>query len=471
MKILNSILLILPMLSCVAQSTTHKVMQQDKHTQPNIVFIFADDLRADTLGIVDEKIHTPNLDALAKKARVFNNAFSVLAVCSPSRATILTGRYPSSHGVTTYGDTPIRPGNPSFVSALKKAGYQTAVTGKWHLGNEPKELGFDVADIFHSNGPWYGREVIENGQHKIYPGFIETWSVDRSVDFIEQASKKKSPFFLWYNTQVPHMDDKFSWPATEQAMAYYDQDTVPLPVSYPPDHRATGKPPYLKHSRSYTRAMDVYGYKDENKLRAHIHDYYAAVTDMDKEIGRLLNKLDILGLSDNTIVIFMSDNGWFLGEHGLTSKVLAYKASMQVPLFISGKGIEPSVRDELVINTDMAPFILDLAGVSVNYRLDGRSLTPLLGAEKSKWRNAFYYESPTPQLVPRSFFAIRDEQYLYIETFIDNTAKQPEFIELYDVKNDPYELKNLAITGQNKTLLAHYAEQLKRARLDLGTLQ
>jgi len=442
-----------------------KVQQTMSTTEkPNILFIFADDLREDTLGVNNSLLNTPNLDALATRSVQFNQAYSVLAVCSPSRATILTGRYPSIHGVTTYGDTPINPSLPSFVQALSENGYLTGVTGKWHIGNSPKEMGFSIADIFHANGPWYGREVTEDGKTSVYPGFIETWSVDRSIGFISKASESNKPFFLWYNTQVPHMDDEFAWPATKSALADYSIDEMPLPESYPPAHEATGKPPYLKESRSYMRAMNAYGYKDPKNLKTHIRDYYAAVTDMDREIGRLLEELKLRDLDENTYIIFMSDNGWLLGEHGLTSKVLAYQASMQVPLFVTGPGISAGVNNHLVSNVDIAPFILDLAEIHTDYRLDGASLNNLLKKPTGNWRDYIYYESPTPQLIPRSFYAIRDHHYVYIETYSQKNIDTPEFVELYSTRVPSGELNNLALSADNTELLKEYAKQLHQAR-------
>lgn len=456
----------------------NSVVPEEKTAAPNFVFIFADDLRYDTLGTTNPQLHTPSIDGFAEEGMRFGNAFSVLSVCSPSRATVLTGRYPSSHGVTTYGDTPVRPGNPSFVTALRDAGYRTGVTGKWHLGNTPQEMGFQSADIFHANGPWYGREVSENGEAKTVPGFIETWSVDRSIAFLKEAGAKQQPFFLWYNTQVPHMDHEFAWPASASSMDRYDAQQVPLPASYPPDLDATGKPPYLQESRSFTRAMEVYGYKDEAKLRAHIRDYYAAVTDMDAEVGRLLESLETLGLRENTYVIFMSDNGWQLGEHGLTSKVLAYRRSMQVPLLIAGPGIEPAQTDSIVTNADLAPLILELAGVAPAAEFHGESFRDLLLKKGDFEREFFYYESPTPQLVPRSFFAIRNNRHLYIETYangdegktVNGGTAAPEFIELYDIGGDPDELVNLALQQGHEKILRQYAEQLRSERQRYGSL-
>lgn len=438
---------------------------------PNFLFIFVDDLRYDTLGVSNPLLSTPAIDSIAKSGMRFDEAFSVLSVCSPSRATVLTGRYPSSHGVTTFGNTPVNPNNPSFVLALKEGGYQTAVVGKWHLGNEPQDMGFDTADIFHGNGKWYGRAVIEDGVETIANQFIETWSVDRSLKFLDEVASSGEPFFLWHNTQVPHLNHQFEWPATKDALAGYDAAEVPLPASYPPDLESTGKPPYLKASRSYVKAMDEYGYRSEAALRTHIKEYYASITDLDAELGRLLEGLAARGLAENTYVIFLSDNGWQLGEHGLTSKVLAYDKSMKVPLFISGPGLSASRNRNIVTNADMAPLILDLAGIgTMGYDFHGRSFSSLLKQETSPWRDYFYYESPTPQLIPRAFYAVRDASYVYIETYGENSATEPEFVELYDLKADPDELNNLALNASYDALVANYADQLQSERRVHGSL-
>ncbi len=436
----------------------------------NFVFIFVDDLRYDMLGIAQPHVHTPNLDAIAERGLRFDEAFAVLSVCSPSRATVLTGRYPSSHGVTTYGNTPLRAGNPSFVHAFKAGGYKTGVTGKWHLGTTPQGAGFEWADTFEGNGRWYGRTVIEQGVKKKVAKYIEAWVADRSIAFIERAVAEDRPFILWHCTQVPHMTSGFDWPAKAPAMAKYERDAFELPASYPPDHVKTGKPPYLKDARSYTKAMGEYGYRDPEKLRTHMHQYAAAVTEMDAEVGRVINKLDSLGITDRTYVVFMSDNGWQLGEHGLTSKVLMYDKSMKVPLVVAGPGIKPGRTTQLVHNADLAPTLMALAGVEGDYAFHGESFVDMLHGKAVEWRDAVYYESPTPQLVPRPFYGLRTERYLYIETYGQQGRTRLEFVELYDVKNDPHELVNLALDAGHASLLAEFKRRLEAQRRRYGSL-
>lgn len=462
---LRFLVVVMAALASLAGCASAQVAQR-----PNFVFIFADDLRYDTLGFAQAKMHTPNIDAIAKRGLRFDQAFAVLSVCSPSRATVLTGRYPSSHGVTTYGNTPLKPGNPSFIRAFKADGYKTGVVGKWHLGTTPRQAGFDWADTFEGNGRWYGRTVIEQGVKKKAAEYIEAWAADRSIAFIEQAVEAEQPFILWHCTQVPHMTSNFDWPAREPAMAKYERDRFKLPASYPPDHGKTGKPPYLKDSRSYTKAMGEYGYANPEHLRTHIHKYCAAVTEMDAEVGRVIAKLDELGLTGHTYIVFMSDNGWQLGEHGLTSKVLMYDKSMRVPLSIAGPGIEPGRNNQLVHNADLAPTLMALAGIDGDYEFHGESMVDLLHGKPVQWRDAVYYESPTPQLVPRPFYGLRTEGYLYIETYGKEDRTNLEFVELYDVKNDPHELVNLAPDPKHADLVTQFRRQLEAKRRQYGSL-
>ena len=444
---------------------------QETLRQPNFVFVFVDDLRYDAPGENSAMTQMPNVDALAARGVTFNQAFAVLSVCSPSRATVLTGRYPFSHGVTTYGNTPLKPGNPSFIHAFKSAGYSTAINGKWHLGTTPEQAGFDWADTFEANGTWYGRKAIQQGETIRIEKYIEEWIADRSIAFIEQSVEQGKPFFLWHCTQVPHMTSNFDWPARPPAMELYDPADITLPASYPPDHDATGKPPYLRDSRSYTKAMEEYGYQTPAKLRTHIHKYLASVSEMDAEVGRVFDRLEELGLADNTYVVFLSDNGWQLGEHGLTSKVLMYDKSMKVPLVIAGPGIERGASNQLVHNGDMAPTLMELAGIAPDdYHFHGKSFVKMLRGRQVEWRDAVYYESPTPQLIPRSFYGLRTDRYVYIETFSKQDPTKREFTELYDLRNDPDELNNLALDPANAKRVEAFRKQLQAKRKQYGSL-
>lgn len=425
--------------------------------KPNIVFILTDDHRWDGLAVAgNEKIKTPNLDKLCEAGTRFENAFVTLAICSPSRAACLTGRYGSRNGVTAVGHASIRQGEPTFARALKEAGYMTGVTGKWHLGNSPRSCGFDFASTCWSNGTWYNREFTIDSKKRKVPGFVDDVTIDESLRFLDQAGQANQSFALWLCTQVPHMDHQHTWPAKQEYLDQYDVEAMPLAETW--DDALEGKPEYLVTSRSRTQALK-YGYDDPENIRKHARDYYASVQQMDAAVGRLLDELERRGLSENTWIILMGDNGWMLGEHGFTSKVLAYEESMRVPMAVVGPGLKPQVRDELVLNIDLTAMIYELAGLKVPESLHGQSMLPIIqGKSPSDWRTSFLYEAPTPQLGSKPLWAVRDAQWKYIET---DLGSGEVFRELYDLHSDAIEAKNLADDSSQVARVAQFNQQLK----------
>ena len=429
---------------------------------PNIVFVFTDDHRWDGLGAAgNELIQTPNLDRLCNSGVRFSNAFATLAICSPSRAACLTGRYGSSNGVTAVGKHGLNPGETTFAIALKKAGYATGVTGKWHLKTTPQDCGFDFVSTCWSNGTWYDRKFQIDGTSKVMPGFVDDVAADESIRFIQQATDEKKPFVLWMNTQVPHMDHRHTWPAQEEYLANYAVDSMPLPETW--DDDLSGKPEYLKTARNRTRALE-YGYDKPESIRSHSRDYYASVQQMDAAVGRVFDELDRLNLRDNTWIIFMGDNGWMLGEHGMTSKVLPYEESMRVPLAIAGPTTKQATSDKLVLNIDVTATIYQLAGLEVPSQLHGKSLLPIVSGERKAmddWRTSFLYEAPTPQLGSQPLWAVRDDRWKYVETHTDDGEL---FRELYDLQSDSIELSNVADRAESKPIVDRMATQLVQHR-------
>ncbi|MCH5374820.1 MAG: sulfatase-like hydrolase/transferase, partial [Planctomycetes bacterium] len=327
---------------------------------PNIIFILTDDQRYDALGCAGNDLaRTPHLDSLAARGVRFSNAFVTLSICSPSRAACLTGRYGSANGVTTL-DRPLRHGEQTFAQRLARQGYATGVAGKWHLGSTPSECGFQFASFFRSNGPYYNRSIVVDGQPSRVPGFIDDWVADQALRFVDSARSDKRPFALWVCTQVPHMNHRFDWNAREETLALFDQTKMPLPTTWQDD--LSGKPGYLKTSRSRSQALQ-YGYDQAESIRLHWKRYLAAVHEVDASIGRLLRGVSERGLDRNTWYLFMGDNGWFMGEHGLTSKVLPYEESIRVPMIVAGPDTRPRVDDHLVLNIDLGATVLDIAGV------------------------------------------------------------------------------------------------------------
>ncbi len=432
----------------------------DDKQRPNILFVLTDDQRWDGFGASgNDLIHTPNLDRIADGGVRFSNAFVTLAICSPSRAACLTGRYGSSNGVTAVGAVKLNAGEPTFARALRKVGYRTGVTGKWHLKTTPEECGFDFAATCWSNGTWYGRKFTINGTTRKMPGFVDDVTADESIRFIRGSQEGKKPFVLWMCTQVPHMDNKFEWPAEERYLDNYGVDEMPLPETWNDD--LSGKPEYLKTARNRTQALK-YGYDKPKAIRKHARDYYAGVQQMDAAVGRVLDELDRLKLRDNTWVIFMGDNGWMLGEHGMTSKVLPYEESMRVPMAIAGPNTTPRTSSQLVLNIDLTATIYELAGVPIPDTLHGRSLLELVrGKSPGDWRTSFLYEAPTPQLGSLPLWAVRTQRWKYVET---QTGSGATFAELYDMQTDAIEMRNLAQKPEHKETTKKLAAQLREHR-------
>ncbi|MEO1527457.1 MAG: sulfatase-like hydrolase/transferase [Planctomycetota bacterium] len=423
---------------------------------PNILFILTDDHRHDCLSSTGNPlVRTPNLDRIAARGTRFRNAFVTLAICSPSRAACLSGQCGSVNGVTSVGK--VRLDNPSqtFATTLQSRGYSTGVTGKWHLSTTPAEAGFEFASVCWSNGTWYDRTFEIGGTKKTMPGFVDDVTASESIRFVRQAVAEEKPFVLWMNTQVPHMDHRHTWPAQQRYLDEYDTTSMPVPTSW--SDPLTGKPDYLKAARNRTQALK-YGYDDPKQIQKHTRDYYASVEQMDAAVGRVFDELDRLNIRDETWIVMMGDNGWFLGEHGMTSKVLPYEESMRVPLVIAGPNTQSIVTDVLALNIDVTATILELAGVRVPASMHGRSLLPITdGKVPANWRTSFIYEAPTPQLGSRPLWAIRDADWKYIRTRV---AKGESFEELYDLRADSGELENLIDEPQHDAIV-------KRLRKDL----
>lgn len=476
--------LLLTLACCLSCNFTAHVNASDAN--PNILFLLTDDQRADGYRAAgNELLQTPNLDRIAARGTRFTNAFVTLAICSPSRAACLTGRYGSANGVTSVGREKLNADEPSFARALRTAGYLTGVTGKWHLKTTPLEAGFDFASTCFSNGTWYERQFTVEGEKKVMPGFVDDVTADESIRFMKQAKQSGKPFVLWMNTQVPHMDHKFSWPAAEKYLQQYNPDTISLPQTW--NDNLFGKPEYLKTSRNRTRALE-YGYDNPEAIRNHTRDYYAGVQQMDSAIGGVLDELDELKLSDNTWVIFMGDNGWMLGEHGMTSKVLPYEESMHVPMAIAPPKVVATIRrdeslpltserantvaqdtmqtggvcDELVLNIDLTATIYDIAGLTLPASLHGRSLLPILSGKTPRdWRTSFLYEAPTPQLGSQPLWAVRSKRWKYVETQVGDNRT---FQELYNLQSDAIEIDNLAQQLSHKPIVARMVQQLRSHR-------
>lgn len=433
---------------------------------PNFIVITTDDQRHDVIGALNHGATvTPGLDRLVKRSLVFADAHAVFALCSPSRAAILTGQYGSRNGVPVL-DGALREPQRSVANHLRARGYQTAVSGKWHLQTSPAAAGFDWAVTFYANGAWHNREVNRHGQTIKPSELIDLFTARESARFLRER-KHDQPFFLWHCTQLPHMDQKLRWPVTDKSLALYDPLKMWLPPTWNELAAANTKPPALNAVRNRTQALQ-YGYDKPERIRAHSREYFAAISEMDDALAPLWEAIETEKLWDNTYVIFLGDNGWMLGEHGLTSKVLAYKPSSQIPLMMAGPGIRAGRSAHLALNIDIAPTLLTLAGAAIPTGTQGQSL-PL--AKPQSRRDVFVYEGLEGYGGTMPFLAAITPRWKLIYHWDEGAqvGKQPPvFIELYDRLRDSDEARNLA---QDKRLLAQKSQLAQAIELHLQQLK
>jgi arylsulfatase A-like enzyme len=393
--------------------------------RPNFVLITTDDQRYDAMGCAGNRlIRTPHIDRLAERGVRFAQAFVTLSICSPSRAACLTGRYGRSTGVTRL-NAALGSNEVTFAEHLRRVDYRTGMVGKWHVGGRrPIDCGFDWSVYFEGNGPPVDRLVTDNGRRMTAKGPVDDYLGEQAQRFLKERAAGDSPFLLWLCTQSPHMAPARDWFARPETLESYVPGAMRVPANWRDD--LTGKPPYLATGRSRVQGCED-GYDSEDGLRRNTARYYAAITDLDRILGRMLESIDSLGLRGNTYVLFTSDNGWFLGEHGFTSKVLAYEESIRVPLIVAGPGMKGQVDDHLVLNVDLATTVLELAGLRVPAEMHGRSLVPLLGSKAVTWRSSILYEAPAEELGVRPTLAVRTERFKYIQTYDDEPSGQPVY--------------------------------------------
>ena len=424
--------------------------------QPNFIVIYTDDQRHDAYGFHDPRMETPTIDKLAKSGIVFTNAHVAHAVCGPSRAAFLSGQYGSTNGVIKFGSDTLKRPDLTIAQYLKEAGYATGQTGKWHLKNTPNETGFDFFATCYGNGPYYGRRFFTNGDTLNVEQYIEDYITENSIKFIESNKETGKPFFLYHCTQIPHMNHEYDWNVKMKTYKNYLMEKYEMPLSY--DDSLETKPDYLKTSRSRMRAINKYGYGNPDSLKIHMRKYFASITEMDASLGKLISYLEENNLMENTYIMFMGDNGWFLGEHKFTSKVLAYEESFRVPFIMTGPELKHAINNEFVMNIDLAPTILDIAGIERKDVHEGFSLKPILDHEKEQVRDYLYYEAQYPQLGTRPSFSIKDKDYKYIRTYTDTLGTVYE--ELYDMKKDSTDMVNLLAENPEMKEKTKYSQLL-----------
>jgi len=509
----NGISLFILILSLIVGISSCTQQKAAKDKKLNIIFIMTDDHTTQALSAYDKRfIATPNLDRLAEEGIRFNNCFVTNAVCGPSRAVILTGKYSHINGLTdnhrTFDSTQV-----IYPQLLKQAGYQTAMIGKWHLGSTP--VGFDYYSILPNQGEYYQPVFIENGKKVQEKGYVTDVVTDKALNFLDHRDRDK-PFLLIYQQKAPHRN----WLPAQRHLGMFDDTTFEEPSNLLDDYTNRGRAAKeqlmniskdmwdawdLKlassgdldslarlpkaqfadakqddHTQANDKTLDqqrffqvfdrmtpeektawtkvydkrVAEYKRLNlkgddlvrwKYQQYMKDYLACVVAVDENVGRLLDYLEKEGELDNTIIVYTSDQGFFLGEHGFFDKRIMYEECLRTPLLIRyPKGIKKGlVSDALAMNVDFAPTLLDYAGVAIPDDMQGVSLKPVIdngGKAIPDWRDAVYYhyyEYPSWHMVKRHY-GIRTDRYKLIHFYNDIDEW-----ELYDLQKDPKEMRNV----------------------------
>jgi len=434
--------------------------------QPNIIFILIDDQRYDFLSFLDHSwIETPHIDALAKNSMYFDNAFVTTSLCSPSRASILTGQYMHAHQVKD-NDTPLPAALPTFPKELQKAGYQTAFIGKWHMGgeNDAPRPGFNHWVSFKGQGPYFDPQLNVDGEAVKQAGYTTDILTDYAVDFIKKNEDQHTPYFLYLSHKAVH--EPFS-PAPRHAGKYEGLE-VPRPETFAnTEKNYAGKPLWVKRQRhswhGAYRDYSIQNYKDfDNFFRL----YSEAMLAVDESVGKVVQTLQSLGELDNTVIIYFSDNGYMMGEHGLIDKRVMYEESIRVPCFVHWPAVvkAPVRKEEMVLNIDIGPTVLELAGHLVPSTMHGRSFARMLKGEFQIWREDFLYEyfmDPAAVQTP-TIYGLRTEKYSYMT--YDGVW---DIYELYDLEKDPQQKNNLLgdiIYGQS---YGTFLRQVQRQNPDL----
>lgn len=426
--------------------------------RPNIIFIMSDDHAAHAISAYGSKVNrTPNIDRIAQGGARLTNCFVTNSICSPSRAVILTGQYSHLNGVKTLNDR-IDPARPNVAKTLQAGGYQTAMIGKWHLGTDP--TGFDYWNILPGQGLYQNPELIEMGTRRKHSGYATDLITDFSLDWLKKRDASK-PFFLMCHHKAPHRE----WSPAARHANLYENDTIPEPDNLYDDYRSrvAAERSRMRVGEDMTKAdlkVDPPPGLTGNALRKwgyqkYMKDYLRCVTAVDENVGRVLDYLDREKLANDTIVVYTSDQGFFLGDHGWFDKRFMYEESIRMPFLVRWPGhIKPgTVNADMTLNLDFAPTFLDCAGLKQSVEMQGRSMKANLeGHTPRDWRRDMYYRywmhlggghSVT------AHYGIRTDRYKLMYFYgkalgssgaVDQDTP-PEW-EFYDLQKDPREMKN-----------------------------
>lgn len=460
---------------------------QEQTQKPfNIVYIMADDHTAQMMSCYDTRYaNTPNLDRIARDGVLFTNSFVANSLSGPSRACMITGKHSHKNGFYDNSHCVFDGSQQTFPKLLQQAGYQTALIGKWHLESLP--TGFDYWTIIPGQGNYYNPEFITSANDTIQEhGYLTNIITDKSIDWLENQRDKNKPFCILIHHKAQHRN----WMADTCNLSLYEDKTFPIPDTFYDDYEgrpaaaaqemsilkdmdliydlkmigAEGKERFTESYNGLLARMDaeqraawdefynpiIEDFKKQNlkgkqlyewKFQRYMRDYLKTLKSLDDNVGRVLDYLDKAGLAENTLVVYTSDQGFYMGEHGWFDKRFMYEESFHTPLLMRLPGGKKGKIDQMVQNIDYAPTFLELAGAPIPDDIQGVSLLPLLkGENPTDWRTSLYYhyyEYPAEHMVKRHY-GVRNDRYKLIHFYNDIDEW-----ELYDLQEDPYELNNI----------------------------
>lgn len=475
---------------------------------PNILFIFTDDHACQSIGAYGSKINkTPHIDRIAREGAVFVNSFCANSICGPSRACVLTGKHSHKNGFYSNGRGPFDGSQFTFPQVLQQAGYTTAMIGKWHLNSDP--TGFDHWEILPGQGSYYNPDFISKAGKRRIEGYCTAITTDLAIEWLDGRDKDK-PFLLMCQHKAPHRTwapdlkylDRYTdedvpepetlfddWSSRSETLAgnamsidrhfYYHYDLkVHQDVPFATTRETRLKDgEYRRMTPKQKKAWDAAFVPRNNaflenpptgkdlvrwKYQRYIKNYLRCIDSVDESVGRLLAYLDLHELSGDTIVIYSSDQGFYLGEHGWYDKRWMFEESLKMPFVIRWPGkIAPNSRyEQLIQNIDYAPTFLEAAGLPIPEDVQGESMLPLFGSEQAKWRDGIYYhyyEHGGEHQVPRHE-GVRTDRFKLIN-FYSNDG-----LNLFDLEKDPHEMKDVSADPQYAEVLAQMKDQLAKLR-------
>ncbi len=428
--------------------------------RPNIIVMMTDDQRADALSCVGNKIlKTPNIDRIGKEGAICQNMFVTNALCAPSRATLMTGLYSHAHGVKdNSGGRPDVAASIPFVSdILQKEGYEVAFCGKSHQKSAFRDRKWDYYFGYKDQGNYLKPVIAEgtDGKDMPYTGWMDDVVAEKAIEWVKK--KREKPFCLFLFFKSPHR----SWVRAPRHADLFKGIEIMKPPLWDADR--TAKPSaFSKADNKIGDAQDVKTYEK------FITDYYSTITGVDENVGKLLDALKTMNQLDNTAILYTSDNGFFAGEWQAYDKRFMHEVSIRVPMLVRYPKLVKagSTPKEMIINIDIAPTLLDLAGVKETPKMHGKSFVPVLKGEAKEWRKDWlysYYEFPGPHSVPKNR-GVRTESWKLIHYY----KQTPEEFELYNLEKDPQETTNLYGKPEHAEITKKLKERLKELQKEVN---